>query len=77
MALAQRAGLGELAGEHVRIAVASRGQVARLTARGQRAQADYQWLLGAVEQPWRDQFGAEHIDGLASALRGLFADGGG
>jgi DNA-binding MarR family transcriptional regulator len=56
---------------------ASRGKVARLTARGQQAQADYQRLLGAVEQDWRDRFGAEQIAALAGVLRGLFADGGG
>ena len=53
---------------------ARRGKVARLTARGQQAQADYQRLVGAVELRWRDRFGAEHIAGLADALRGLFAE---
>jgi methyltransferase (TIGR00027 family) len=53
---------------------ASRGKVARLTARGQQAQADHQRLVGAVELRWRDRFGAEHIAGLADALRGLFAE---
>jgi methyltransferase (TIGR00027 family) len=53
---------------------ASRGKVARLTARGQQAQADYQRLVGAVEQRWRDRFGLAHVDGLADALRGLFAE---
>jgi methyltransferase (TIGR00027 family) len=56
---------------------AGRGKVARLTARGQRAQAGYQRLLGTVERRWRDRFGAEHITALADALRGLFAGDGG
>jgi methyltransferase (TIGR00027 family) len=53
---------------------ASRGKVARFTERGQQAQADYQRLLGTVEQRWRDRFGAAHVNGLADVLRGLFAD---
>ena len=56
---------------------AARGQVARLTSRGQQAQQDYQRLVSAVEQRWRDRFGADQIAGLADALRALFADGGG
>jgi DNA-binding MarR family transcriptional regulator len=52
----------------------SRGKVARLTARGQRAQDGHHRLVGAVEQRWRDRFGAGEIDGLADALRGLFAE---
>jgi methyltransferase (TIGR00027 family) len=51
----------------------SRRKGARLTARGQQAQADHHRLVAAVEQHWRDQFGAAQIDGLAEALRGLFA----
>ncbi len=56
---------------------ASRGQAARLTARGLRAQQDHQRLVSAVEQGWRDRFGAGHVTGLAGTLRGLFADAGG
>jgi DNA-binding MarR family transcriptional regulator len=52
----------------------SRRKVARLTARGQRAQDDHNRLVGAVEQQWRDRFGAEHVDGLVAALRRLFAE---
>jgi methyltransferase (TIGR00027 family) len=56
---------------------ASRGKVARLTARGQRAQEDHHRLAGAVEQRWRDRFGVQCVTALASALRGLFAGQGG
>jgi len=56
---------------------AGRGQAARLTTRGQRAQQDHQRLVSAVEQRWRDRFGAEHVDGLAGPLRDLFAGVGG
>ena len=44
---------------------ARRGRVARLTARGQQAQQDQQRLVSAVEQRWRDQFGAAHIEGAS------------
>ena len=56
---------------------ASRRKVARLTARGQRAQDDHHRTVGAVEQRWRDRFGEALVDGLAGALRGLFAETGG
>jgi DNA-binding MarR family transcriptional regulator len=56
---------------------AIRRKGARLTTRGQRAQADHHRLVVAVEQRWRDQFGAGQVDGLAEALRGLFAETGG
>jgi methyltransferase (TIGR00027 family) len=56
---------------------ASRGKAARLTERGQQAQQDYQRLVGAVEQRWRDRFGPAHVDGLAGALRGLFTEANG
>jgi methyltransferase (TIGR00027 family) len=56
---------------------ARRGKVARLTARGQRAQDDHHRTVRAVEQQWRDRFGAEHVGTLADALRGLFAEAGG
>ena len=56
---------------------ASRGKVARLTTRGRWAQQEYQRLVSAVEQHWRDRFGAEHTGALTDALRGLFADAGG
>ena len=56
---------------------ASRRKVARLTARGQRAQDDHHRTVGAVEQQWRDRFGEALVDGLAGALRGLFAETGG
>ena len=56
---------------------ASRGKVARLTTRGRWAQQEYQRLVSAVEQRWRDRFGAEHIGALTDALHGLFADAGG
>ena len=52
---------------------ASRGKVARLTARGLRAQQEFQRLVGAVEQDWRDRFGTGQVTALAEALRGLFA----
>ena len=53
---------------------ASRGKVARLTARGQQAQADYQRRVSTVEQHWRDRFGAANLGALTDALRGLFAE---
>jgi hypothetical protein len=51
---------------------ASRGQLARLTRRGHQAQQDHRRLVGAVEQRWRDRFGADLITELASSLRALF-----
>ena len=55
---------------------ASRRKAARLTARGQRAQDDHHRLVVGVEQ-WRDRFGADEVDRLAGALRGLFIEAGG
>ena len=51
---------------------ASRGQLARLTRRGHQAQQDHRRLVGAVEQRWRDRFGADLISELVSSLRALF-----
>ena len=48
-----------------------RGQVARLTRRGQRAQQDSQRRLADVEASWADRFGAAELDGLAAALHDL------
>jgi DNA-binding MarR family transcriptional regulator len=49
-----------------------RSRVIGLTARGERARQDFQRLVGAVEQDWRDRFGADQVTALAAALRGLF-----
>ena len=50
---------------------ASRGQVARLTPRGLLAQGLYLELLGAVEDRWRDRFGADTIAALRQPLEAL------
>jgi len=50
---------------------ASRGKVARLTPRGLLAQGLYLELLGAVEDRWRDRFGADTIAALRQPLEAL------
>ncbi len=47
---------------------ASRGQVARLTVKGQSAQAQYRRILGSTEDRWRDRFGAGTLDAVRQAL---------
>lgn len=48
-----------------------RGQVARLTPRGLRAQQDSQRRLTEIEATWADRFGATEIGGLAESLHDL------
>jgi len=50
---------------------ASRGKVARLTPRGLLAQGLYLDQLGAVEDRWRDRFGADTIAALRQPLEAL------
>jgi methyltransferase (TIGR00027 family) len=50
---------------------ASRGKVARLTARGLHAQGLYLELLGTVEDRWRARFGTDTIDALRRSLEAL------
>jgi methyltransferase (TIGR00027 family) len=50
---------------------ASRGKVARLTPRGLLAQGLYLERLGAVEDRWRDRFGADTIGALRQPLQAL------
>ena len=50
---------------------ASRGKVARLTPRGALAQGLYLERLGAVEDRWRDRFGADTIGALRQPLQAL------
>jgi methyltransferase (TIGR00027 family) len=52
---------------------ARRGKVARLTPRGQRAQQRYHELTAAIEQRWRDRFGAETPEAIRAALEPLAA----
>jgi methyltransferase (TIGR00027 family) len=51
--------------------LASRGKVARLTSRGLRAQRLYLDLLTAVEERWRERFGADTIGALRELLEAL------
>ena len=50
-----------------------RGRVARLTPRGEQAQAAYHRRADAIAGGWRARFGDGVIDGLAGALRALYA----
>jgi methyltransferase (TIGR00027 family) len=50
---------------------ARRGQVARLTPVGQRAQRRYHELTGAIEQRWRERFGDGAVIALRAALEPL------
>ena len=50
---------------------ASRGQVARLTPAGLRAQRLYLELLGAIEDRWRQRFGSDAIAALHRPLEEL------
>ena len=50
---------------------ASRGKVARLTPRGAAAQRAYRNLLAAIEERWRDHFGADTIAALRQPLEAL------
>jgi methyltransferase (TIGR00027 family) len=47
---------------------ARRGKVARLTSAGQRAQRRYRELTAAIEQRWRERFGAGPAGALRTAL---------
>lgn len=58
------------------IAIASNPKAARLTARGIVAQDGCRCLVDAVEQGWRERFGAEAIDHLRAALEHLSGGGG-
>ena len=51
--------------------VANRGQVARLTPAGLRAQHLYRELLGTVEERWTQRFGSDTIDALRQPLEAL------
>ena len=50
----------------------------RLTPRGEQAQEAYHRIADGIEDGWRARFGDGVIDGLAAALRALYArqDGG-
>jgi methyltransferase (TIGR00027 family) len=50
---------------------ANRGQVARLTPAGLRAQHLYRELLGMVEERWTQRFGSDTIDALRQPLEAL------
>ena len=50
---------------------ANRGQVARLTPAGLRAQHLYRELLGTVEERWTQRFGSDTIDVLRQPLEAL------
>ena len=50
---------------------ARRGQVARLTPQGRRAQRRYHELTTAIERRWRERFGAETPGALRAALEPL------
>jgi methyltransferase (TIGR00027 family) len=50
---------------------ARRGQVARLTSAGQRAQRQYHQLTRAIEQRWRERFGDGAVTALRAALEPL------
>ncbi len=54
-----------------------RNRVARLTPRGQRAQAAYHRRADAIAGGWRARFGDGVIDRLTGALRALYAEPGG
>jgi DNA-binding MarR family transcriptional regulator len=50
---------------------ASRTKLARLTPRGQKAQAKYRRALGVVEENWRARYGEQQISSLRESLAGL------
>ena len=54
---------------------ASRGQVLRLTRKGQGAHAKYRRILAETEEAWRATYGAAHVDALRDALEPLVGDG--
>jgi hypothetical protein len=54
---------------------ASRGQVLRLTGKGQAAQDKYWRILAATEASWRSTYGAAAIDATRDALEPLVGDG--
>ena len=54
-----------------------RGRHAHLTAGGQQAQDAYQRVADGIGEAWRARFGDDVIDGLAGALRALYAQPGG
>ncbi len=49
----------------------SRRTVTRLTAAGSRARQEYQDLAAAVEERWRDRFGADRVSALRASLEPL------
>lgn len=54
---------------------ASRGQVLRLTRKGQAAQDKYRRILAETETSWRSTYGVEAIDAARAALEPLVGDG--
>jgi DNA-binding MarR family transcriptional regulator len=61
--------------EQARDPNASRGQVLRLTTKGQAAQAKYRSLLAETEADWRSTCGADTIGALRAMLEPLVGDG--
>ena len=61
--------------EQVRDPDATRGQLLRLTDKGQRAQAKYLRILAETEEDWRASCGATAIDAARAALEPLVGDG--
>ena len=51
---------------------AGRGKAVRLTPQGRESHDAYRRLLAAVEERWRERFGAAAIDAVRSALHALF-----
>ena len=50
---------------------ASRGKVARLTSKGERARSKYGWVLGETEARWSRQFGTDVSTSLRHSLESL------
>jgi hypothetical protein len=69
MGIMLRAGLAA----HEPDPAASRGKVACLTPAGTSAQRAYQDLLAAIENRWRERFGADEIGALRQPLEALAA----
>ncbi|HEY4334170.1 MAG TPA: MarR family winged helix-turn-helix transcriptional regulator, partial [Ilumatobacteraceae bacterium] len=56
-------------------APSGRGQMIRLTPKGQRAQDKYRRVLRATNEAWRSRFGDERIAGLSDALTAVVGSG--
>jgi DNA-binding MarR family transcriptional regulator len=54
---------------------AGRGQILRLTRKGQGAHAKYRRILAETEDTWRSTYGAARIDALRGVLESLVGDG--